>query len=60
MVCIGVGGGGVKAEEWKSKEKRGDENEMLERKGVKDEKKTSQGGWSKGDENEHQWRRCLI
>lgn len=54
MVCIGVGGAGVKAEEWKGKEKRGDENEMLERKGVKGEKKTSQGGWSKGDENEHQ------
>lgn len=29
MVCIGVGGGGVKAEEWKGKEKREDENEML-------------------------------
>lgn len=45
---------------WRGKEKQRDENEMLERKGVEDEKKTSLGGWSKGDENEHQWCLGLI
>lgn len=32
----------------------------MDRKGGRGKKKMSKGGWSRGDENEHQCLQCLI